>query len=145
MDFQSSYSVPFRGSDLECLEPSLAQQHFKDECDINFLLERFKVTGQLPQGIVLPTYGDFTGVSDYRTACEAIRRASNSFMDLPANLRARFENDPQRFLEFCSDPANLDELRSLGLASAKPDIGVSGALAPDAKPVGDSNNQSDKS
>ena len=29
MDFQHSYSESFRGSDLECLDPSLTQQSFK--------------------------------------------------------------------------------------------------------------------
>ena len=46
MIFQHAYSDSFRGSDLECLDPSLAQQHFKDDADINVMLERFKVTGK---------------------------------------------------------------------------------------------------
>lgn len=137
MEFQSAYSVPFRGSDLECLDPSLTQQSFKDDADINVLLERFKVTGQLPQGVVLPSYGDFSGVSDYRTAKSALLKAEHAFMDLPANIRSRFKNDPQAFLEFCSDPVNLPELRALGLADsiAKPDVGGMGGSAPHAEPV----------
>ena len=57
MEFQHAYSEPFRGSDLECKDPSLAQQQFKDDVDINVLLERFKVTGVMPQGVVMPSYG----------------------------------------------------------------------------------------
>ena len=38
MVFQSAYSEPVRTSDVECKEPSLAQQHFKDDVDINELL-----------------------------------------------------------------------------------------------------------
>ena len=30
---------------LECKDPSLAQQHMKDECDINTIVEQFRVTG----------------------------------------------------------------------------------------------------
>lgn len=116
MEFMHAYSQSFRGSDIECKEPTLAQQQFKDDADINVLLERFKVTGQLPEGVRLPTYGDFSQVVDFRTAQDAIRRASASFMDLPANVRARFQNDPQEFLEFCSNKDNLPELRKLGLA-----------------------------
>lgn len=115
MLFQNAYSEPFRGSDLECLDPSLAQQSFKDDADINVMLEKFKVTGVMPQGVVMPTYGDFTGVSDYRSAVHAIRVASNAFMDMPANIRARFDNDPQKFLEFCADDANREEAARLGL------------------------------
>lgn len=119
MEFQHAYSEPFRGSDLECKDPSLTQQNFKDEVDINVLLERFRVTGQMPQGVVLPTYGDFTGLSDYRTALDAVNRARDSFMMLPANLRARFGNDPQAFLDFVSDESNRAEAEKLGLVSAK--------------------------
>lgn len=122
MEFQHAYSPSVRTSDLECPEPSLTQQQFKDDVDINVLLERYKVTGQLPQGVRLPSYGDFTGVSDYRSAMDAVRKASDSFMDLPAHVRARFDNDPQKFLEFVSDEKNRDEIIKLGLAS------------PDAKP-----------
>lgn len=115
MKFQNAYSDPVRSSDLECLDPSLAQQSFKDDADINVMLEKFKVTGVMPQGVVMPTYGDFNGVSDYRTAVDAIKRASDSFMDLPAGIRSRFENDPQKFLEFCADSKNRDEAIRLGL------------------------------
>ena len=48
MDFQHAYSSPFRGSDLECRDPSLAQQSFKDDADINVMLEKFRVTGVMP-------------------------------------------------------------------------------------------------
>lgn len=127
MDFQHAYSDSYRGSDLECRDPSLAQQSFKDETDINVLLERFKVTGQMPQGIRLPEYGDFTGLTDFRTAMGALLSAQDEFMKLPADVRARFGNSPQAFLEFCSDKDNLGELRKMGLA---PDV-----VAPPPKEV----------
>lgn len=134
MQFQNAYSESFRGSDLVCLDPSLAQQQFKDDVDINVLLERFKVTGQMPQGVILPSYGDFTGISDYRSAREAILKAEHQFMDLPGPVRARFQNNPQAFLEFCSNPDNLPELQSLGLADiAKPAVGGMGGSAPHAE------------
>lgn len=121
MEFQSAYSVPFRGSDLECLDPSLAQQSFKDDVDINVMLEKFKVTGVMPSGVVMPTYGDFSGVSDYRSAVEAITKANNAFMDMPANVRNRFDNDPQKFLEFCANPENRAEAERLGLVPKVPE------------------------
>lgn len=132
MEFQHAYSESFRGSDLECRDPSLAQQNMKDDTDINVLLERFKVTGQMPQGLVLPTYGDFVGVGDYRTAMDAVLKARNAFMDLPAKIRERFQNDPQRLLEFVSNEDNRSEAIALGLIAA----GVSGAQAPDVNAEG---------
>ena len=109
---------------LECLDPSLAQQNSRDECDINHIIERFGVTGQLPpQTGHMPTYGDFTGISDYREALDAVSRAEESFMALPANVRERFDNDPALFVDFCSDINNRSEAIDLGLIPppAKPD------------------------
>ena len=138
MLFRHAYSESVRSSDIECNDPSLAQQGFKDDTDINVLLERFKVTGQMPQSVVLPTYGDFSGVVDFRTANDAINRARNAFMDLPADVRSRFSNDPQIFLEFCSNPDNKDELVRLKLANPPVSSvsGVSGGTPPDVAPSG---------
>ena len=58
---------------LRCMDVSLAVQSQKDEADINTIVRNFGVTGKLPVGIRVPTYGDFDGVSDYREAIEAVR------------------------------------------------------------------------
>jgi phage internal scaffolding protein len=96
-------------------KPSRTQQHFRDECDINRILERFNVTGQLPIGSVQPQYGDFSGITDYQSALNAVMAAQDSFLELPAKVRARFDNDPALFVEFASDEANRDEMKALGL------------------------------
>lgn len=132
MDFQNAYSKSVRTSDLECKDKSLTQQSFTEETDINVLLERFRVTGQMPTAVRLPSYGDFSAVSDYRTAMDAVLRAEDSFNELPAQVRQRFGNDPQAFLEFCSKDENRPELARMGLLNiAEQDVGVSGAEAPD--------------
>jgi phage internal scaffolding protein len=107
-------------SGLECKDPSLAQQHMKDECDINVLVERFGVTGQLPQTPIEPTYGDFSGVSDYHSALNAIKAADTAFMGLPAQLRAKFDHDPNALLQFLQNEQNRDEAIMLGLIDGKP-------------------------
>lgn len=96
--------------------PSRAVQSEKDDCDINTIVRRFGVTGQLPTGVRMPTYGDFVGIGDYQEALHALMEAQASFAAMPAEVRRRFNNDPAMFVEFCSDPANLDEARRLGLA-----------------------------
>ena len=111
---------------LKCEDPSLAQQHMAEECDINYIVERFGVTGQLPEAAVIPpTYGDFTGIGDYRDALNAVSSANAAFMALPANVRERFDNDPALFVDFCSstDPQDRSLAIELGLVppSAKPD------------------------
>jgi len=96
-------------------KPSLTKQSFRDECDINNILRKFNVTGQLPVGSVQPQYGDFSGVTDYQSALNAVMAAQDSFLALPAKIRSRFQNDPALFVEFASDEANKDELKALGL------------------------------
>lgn len=106
---------------LMCLDESRAVQSQKDEADINNIVRNFGVTGKLPENVRIPEYGDFEiGVDDYRSAIHAVREAEKSFMAMPADVRARFQNDPQQFLEFCADINNLEEMRKLGLAVPAP-------------------------
>ena len=102
-------------SGLACEEPSLTQQHFKDETDINNILRQFSITGLLPEAPLSPRYGDFTGIGDYHSALNAVIAAEDDFMALPAQLRARFENDPAQLIDFLSDENNRSEAEKLGL------------------------------
>jgi len=102
-------------SGLACEEPSLAQQHFKEECDINTILQKFNVTGILPEAPLSPRYGDFTGIGDYHTALNRVIAAQDEFEALPAQIRARFDNDPAKLIEFLDDEANRPEAEELGL------------------------------
>lgn len=101
-------------------QPSLTQQQFKDECDINNIAKNFGMTGNLPTSIYAPTYGDFTDVEDFQSALHAIQDAEVSFMMLPANVRERFRHDPAAFVDFCSDSRNADEMAALGLSKQAP-------------------------
>jgi phage internal scaffolding protein len=101
---------------LECNDPSLAVQSAALDADINEIVRRFGVTGQLPQVTMPPTFADFTdGVRDYHSAMNTIREAQNSFMSLDAEVRLRFNNDPGAFVAFCESDGNRDELRKMGL------------------------------
>jgi phage internal scaffolding protein len=102
-------------SGLACEEPSLAQQHHKDECDINNILRQFNITGLLPESPLSPRYGDFTGIGDYHTALNRVIAAQDEFEALPAQIRARFNNDPAELIEFLEDDKNRPEAESLGL------------------------------
>lgn len=95
--------------------PSRTKQSFRDECDINHILRQFNVIGQLPAASVQPQYGDFSGITDYQSALNAVIAAQDSFLALPAKIRAKFQNDPALFVEFASDEANKDEMKALGL------------------------------
>lgn len=97
-------------------EETLAQQHFKEQCDINRIVAQYVKTGLAPQSVATPMAEDFVGITDYHTAMNAIRRGDEAFSSLSADVREKFKNDPGRFVDFCLDPENLDEVIAFGLA-----------------------------
>lgn len=105
--------------------PSLTRQEFAEECDINSLMRKYEGhvvggPGNLPP--LQPLYYDFADAPQtLMEFMEMQQRAESAFMSLPAVVRKEFENDPIQFVEFASDPANLEQMRTWGLAEpAKP-------------------------
>lgn len=117
-------------SGLSCPEPTLAQQHAREETDINTIVRRFGLTGELPNNVRVPRYGDFTAVSDYQTAMNMVMEANEAFMQLPADVRSRFNNDPGALVDFMSDDSNRAEAEKLGLV-----VGSSSELVSNPAPV----------
>lgn len=105
-------------------EPSLCEESHATETDINVIMSRYERTGQLPQVLGQPLFGDFTEMPDYRQAVTQIRQAEEAFLEVPAKVRALFGNDPAEFIKFCSDPGNKAELEKLGLTRAPPDPSI---------------------
>lgn len=128
-----------RETGLECKDESRTQQQFAEECDINFIADQFGLTGELPTVLDLPKQGDFTGIFDFQSAMNQVVHAQQQFLTLPAKLRARFDNSPQKLLDFMGDPENREEAERLGLVpkpvqnAPESPLGDAGA-----KPRGDS-------
>lgn len=121
-------------SALECQDATLAKQSFAEEVDINTIVRRFNITGELPTNVRMPSYGDFSGVFDFHTAMNAVAQANESFDAMPAEVRARFHNNPDEFVNFCANPENLEEARKLGLVPAQ-EIAQAASLAGPATPL----------
>lgn len=126
IDFYTRYS-PAKCSGLECKGESKTDQSFKDECDVNKIMEKYKtienynaVMALQNPGRAKPQFGDFANMPDYVSAQNAIVQAQIMFDVLPSNIRDRFQNDPAKFLAFMSDEANKDEAIKLGLCAPDP-------------------------
>lgn len=97
---------------------SLTIQSMTEDADLNVLMRRYGITGKFPENPRVPQYGDFTEVRDFRSALEAVNAGWEAFYTYPAEFRQRFANDPQRFLEWSSDPASRPEMQKLGMLAS---------------------------
>jgi len=97
------------------------EQSHQKECDIRNIVRRYAKMGvplnQMPDPA---TYRDLTERPDYLSANIIVAKANAAFADLPARIRARFQNEPGVFMEFMADPSNYDEGVKLGLFKEKP-------------------------
>jgi len=107
-------------SGVLCEDESLASQSAFEESDINVLVRRFGLDGELPTDVRAPTFGDFSGLKSYQESLNALLEAQSAFMSMPAAVRSEFANDPHRFVEFCSKDENYDRMCDLGLLAPEP-------------------------
>lgn len=117
-------------------DSSLTHQSFKEECDINTIMRRFAVTGELPENIRVPQYQEFDGVFDFQTAMNLVRASQEAFEAMPATVRDRFNNDPARFMDFVNDADNYDEALKMGIVNPRPKPVETPDSAPESAPPG---------
>lgn len=135
----SRYSLPPQVS-ICFSEPSMTQQHFKDECDINQIMAKYQKTGvlfdPLTQSHRQPLFDDFSELGDFLDHQNAVIEAESRFMGLPSSLRARFNNSPAELLQWLQNPENRKEAGELGLMQKvkdsvviQPDLPIQGEEA----------------
>ena len=93
----------------------LTEDHHKEECNIKNKILSILRDGDLsgindrpPQSIDLST------VPDFMQAQQLITEANSMWEQIPAKIRAQFNNDQQTFLEFMHDPKNKTAIGELG-------------------------------
>lgn len=101
---------------ISCPEKG-ARQADQASCDINTIVKMYERSGVVPVAGLVGTFEDVSQIGDFRSALEKIQAAEEKFMELPPEVRFRFGNDPLSFVDFAVEPANLPELRKLGLVA----------------------------
>ncbi len=96
------------------------KQAFKDQADVNKILKKAQRTGTLShlqrfEG----QYGDFSNF-DFMEAQQQLAKANSIFEQLPSELRREFNNTPQEFFAFATNPENAGKLSKLLPELAEP-------------------------
>lgn len=111
--------------------PSMTQQHFKDECDINVILKSYR--GKIPASTEPAFFTDCT-VNDLQSAYEIAEDIGARFDSLDSEVRAKFNNNPLDLLEFVHNSDNETAAIELGLLP-KPEPAPAPAPSPEPAPA----------
>ncbi|QIR82400.1 internal scaffolding protein [Chicken microvirus mg8_109] len=104
-------------------KPSITQQHFKEQCDINRILDAYRVKARA-MGVsvveLMPKLGseqfaDVSNVDDYLTAQNRIAQVNQMFEALPAEVRRSYDDDPANFVAALADSQNYRKFADLGI------------------------------
>lgn len=110
----------------------LTDQAFKDQCDINKIVQHFEDSGMWPvPGKQAPTLG-YDAFDDHPTLQDQLQLVIDTkerFSALPVAVRRRFGNDPEALVSFVTDARNRDQAVALGLIPAAP-VGAASSSGP---------------
>lgn len=124
--------------------PSLTQQSFVQEADINYIAKMFGLNADSklplpPEALDARYYGDLSEIDvDLQTAMNRVRDAEDHFMRLPATLREKFGHSPAVLWEYLQDPRNYTEAVELGILvrpAEAPEIVTKAPLADSSEKV----------
>lgn len=113
-----------RKSGIDCSQDEvITEQSHKESCDIHTIMRKYERTGMLEHtNAYQGRYMDMPSGLDFQTAQNIIAEAKSVFETVPSKIRADFDHDPAKFLDFMQDPANKEQIASYGFdASYLPD------------------------
>lgn len=94
---------------LRCNDPSLTKQEFKDDSDINVILDRFLKTQEPPPMALPEHFTDLTGRTSYFEMASKIAEANQMFYRLPPDIRQEFANDPAQWADAVNTAIETDD------------------------------------
>ncbi len=124
--------MSMNGTKQPIYEDGRVKQSFKDETDINKILQRAQKTGTISHLTKhAAKYGDFANF-DFFEAQLMLTKGREIFDDLPSEIRTEFNQSQAAFFAYVNDPANTEDLLKKLPALAAPgrqNIDVSGKTA----------------
>ncbi len=109
----SAYFMEHGKIEVRKFDKGLTKQTFRDETDINKILQKFQVSGVVShlnkfEGM----YGEFADF-DFLNANLMLNKGADIFAALPSEVRREFDQDPSKFFAFVNDVENKDKLNEL--------------------------------
>lgn len=99
----------------------LTEQQWKDTCDVNKIIKKHDKTGLITHVSKFKAdYGDLSGVN-FTDMQNKLAHIKSKFEELPADIRKRFQNDPQQLGNFLADAKNKQSAVDMGLVQATPE------------------------
>lgn len=99
-------------------DPGLTEQAHGKEADIHVIMRKAARTGMVEHINNRPAqYSDLASRPDFHQAMNIVAEAQSTFETIPAEIRARFRNDPAEFLDYINDPTNREDMQELGFTT----------------------------
>lgn len=91
------------------------EQAHKEQCDVNKIIRKYDRNGLISHVSRFEAqFGDVSGL-EFKAMQDKVLHAKEEFNKLPSKIRNRFQNSPQKLLQFMDDANNRDEAIELGL------------------------------
>lgn len=98
-------------------EQTMTQQNLVEQADINKLIRSHGVSHIVQNANALEAlYGMEITSMDLQDAEQMIKDAEKLFNEVPSEIRKKFANDAGAFIDYATNPDNLEEMQKLGLA-----------------------------
>lgn len=104
---------------IDCSQGGLTDQSFKNDADINIIVERFNKTGILPSIERKSYFADVTEIPTLEQAFDIVDKAREEFGKLPAEVRRKMGDNPANLENFINDEDNTEFLKKHGVLIEK--------------------------
>lgn len=98
-------------------KPTICEQRLGHDLDMNAIVNRYNQGVYSPTPIVAsqPKFASVFKPNMYEDSLAYVREVQNEFNALPSDIRRKFDNDPNKMLNFVKDDKNIEEAYKLGL------------------------------
>lgn len=104
---------------LDLQGETLTEQSHKESCSMQHIVAKYRKTGILDHlNSYKGSYMDLPDSYSFHEAQNIIAQAKSMFETVPSHIRADFDNDAAKYLEFIQNPENKEQIDAYGLDSS---------------------------